>query len=89
MKTSSRNRVGIDNQSHHDALLWDNMKTSPRNGMAFRKRSRRLARSKPRELSLPLTWPEVLKLIMLLAALWAVMLGVFFVIFKLGGVLGA
>jgi len=88
MKTSSRKRGGIDNQSRPDAL-WDNMKTSPRNGLAFRKRSRRLARSKPRELSLPLTWPEVLKLMMLLAALWAIMLGVFFVIFKLGGILGA
>jgi len=68
---------------------WDNMNTSPRNSMDIRKKSRRIARSKPAEPSLPLTWPEVMKLMMLLAGLWAIMLAVVFVIFVLGGTLGS
>jgi hypothetical protein len=65
------------------------MEISPQNGTDLRKRSRRIARSEPEEPSLPLTWPEVLKLMMLMAGLWVIMLAVCFVIFVLGGTLGS
>ena len=63
------------------------MNTASRHRPHIRKKSRRLARSKPVRFHPPLTWTETAKLMGLLAALWVLTLGIFSVIFLLNGTL--
>jgi hypothetical protein len=63
---------------------------SPRKGPDIPKQPLPIALAEPAEPSLiPTHWPEALKLIVLLAALWAITLGVFIISFVLEWIIGS
>jgi hypothetical protein len=65
------------------------MKASPRQSTDFPKTSLSITPADLAEQSLiPIHWPEALKLLVLLTALWALTLGVFFVICVVGWIIG-
>jgi hypothetical protein len=64
------------------------MEISSRKVTEICKKSGWIDQSESTEQSLPLTWSEVLKLMMLLAGLWATMFGIIIVIFILEKIIG-
>ena len=70
--------------------MWECMSTSPQKGTVISKRSCPTLPAEPAENCLiPNHWPELLKLLVLVAFLWVTTLGLFFVIYVFGWMIGS
>jgi hypothetical protein len=75
-------------RSEHISEKMEHLEISSREVTEIRKEPGCIDQPRPTERGLPLTWPDVLKLMMLLAGLWATMFGIIFVIWILEMIIG-